>query len=90
MYLDSYAEFIDDEENIVLELLSQLENFSTLMGGPEHEKQLLPLLISFCKTDERKITLKASQLIEKIVKNSKDLALETIKKLMKAEMNVTR
>lgn len=60
------------------------------MGGAEHEKQLIPLLISFCKTDERKVAQKASQIIEKIIKNSKDLALETIKKLMKADMNVTR
>lgn len=75
MYLDLYLEFIDDEENIVLELLSQLENFSTLVGGPEYEKHLLPLLISFCKTDEKKVAFKSIQIIEKIVKNSKELAL---------------
>ena len=51
MYLKRYLEFIDDEENIVLELLGQLDNFATLVGGVEYEKTLLPLLISFCKTD---------------------------------------
>ena len=28
-------EFIDDEENIVMELLGQLENFTALVGGAE-------------------------------------------------------
>ena len=51
MYSLPHLEFIDDEENIVLELINQLEGFSQLVGGPEHEKALLPLLVSFCKTD---------------------------------------
>lgn len=51
MYLQSYSEFIDDEENILLELLAQLDAFATVLGGVEHEKMLVPLLISFCKTD---------------------------------------
>lgn len=60
------------------------------MGGPDHEKQLLPLLISFCKTDEKKVAKRSGQIIERIVKSSKDLALDTVKKLMKADMNVTK
>ena len=71
-------------------MLGQLDNFTTLIGGAEYEKTLLPLLISFCKTDEKKVALKSMQIIEKIVKNSKELALDTIKKLMKADMNVAR
>ena len=73
-----------------MELLAQLDLFTNLMGGPEHEKQLLPLLISFCKTDEKKVAMKSCQIIERIVKPSKELALDTIKKLMKSDMNVTR
>ena len=53
-------EFIDDEENIVLELLGQLEGFTALVGGQEQEKALVPLLIAFCRTDEKKCALKAS------------------------------
>jgi hypothetical protein len=34
MYILNYSEFIDDEEPIVLELLTQLENFTTFLGGP--------------------------------------------------------
>jgi hypothetical protein len=60
------------------------------MGGPEHDKLLLPLLISFCKTDEKRIGLQSTKIIEKIVKSSKDLAIDTIKKLIKADMNVSR
>jgi hypothetical protein len=36
MYPLSNIEFVDDEENIVLELLAQLDNFTTLLGGQEH------------------------------------------------------
>lgn len=49
--MNKHLEFLDDEEPIVMELLTQLENFTTVLGGPEHEKALLPLLLSFCKTD---------------------------------------
>ena len=90
MYFNLHLEFLDDDETIVLELLTQLDNFTNLIGGPDHEKQLLPLLMSFCKTDEKKVAMKSVKIIERIVKSSKDVALDTIKKLMKTDMNVTR
>ena len=34
--------------------------------------------------------MKSVKIIERIVKSSKDVALDTIKKLMKTDMNVTR
>jgi hypothetical protein len=34
-----------------VELLNQLSDFAVLLGGEEHEKAMLPLLIAFCKTD---------------------------------------
>jgi len=42
-----------------MKLLEQFESFSTVLGGQEHEKALIPLLIAFCKTDERKPAFKA-------------------------------
>jgi len=73
-----------------MELLSQLENFTTVVGGPEQEKCLIPLLVSFCKTDEKKPALKATALMQRILSGNKDLAMDTIKKLMKTEMNVAK
>lgn len=90
MYLSFHSEFIDDDENIVLELLNQLENFTNLVGGPEQEKCLLPLLISFCKTDEKKCAFKASSIMQRILSSSKDMAVETIKKMMKTDMTVAK
>lgn len=90
MYLPCHLEFIDDEENIMLELLNQLEGFTALVGGPEHERSLVPLLISFCKTDEKKVAFQSGQLIQRIVQGNKELSLEVIKKLMKTDMNVTK
>ena len=74
----------------MLALLGQLEEFGPLVGGPENEKSLLPLLISFCKTDEKRVGLKACKLIQKIVQQNKELALDVIKKLMKSDMNVSK
>jgi hypothetical protein len=51
---------------------------------------LLPLLISFCKTDERKVALKSCSIIERICKTNKDLVIEIIKKLMKVDMNLSK
>lgn len=53
------AEFLDDEESIVMALLGQLEGFTAVVGGQEHEKSLVSLLMAFCKTDERKPSFKA-------------------------------
>lgn len=70
--------------------MNQLSDFSALLGGPENEKSLVPLLISFCKTDEKKIAFTSCQMIQKIVENNKDLALESIKKLMKTDMKIAK
>lgn len=90
MYIDSQIEFLDDEENIVLELLNQLSDFTAPLGGPENEKSLVPLLISFCKTDEKTIAFKSCQMIQKIVQSNKELAVESIKKLMKTDMKIAK
>lgn len=90
MYRHLYLEFIDDEENIVMELLSQLENFTALVGGADQEKCLVPLLISFCKTDEKKSGFKATAILQRILAGNKDLAAESAKKLMKTEMSVAK
>jgi hypothetical protein len=74
MYIDPYLEFIDDEENIVMELLNQLDTFTPLVGGADQEKCLVPLLISFCKTDEKKSGFKASSILQRILMGSKELA----------------
>ncbi len=74
---------MDDEEEVVDELLTQLTNFRTELGGEEHEKQLLLLLISFCKTDEMKHTEKALSIMEPILSRNKDLILDVVKKLSK-------
>lgn len=84
------VEFIDDDENIVLELLGQLEGFTALVGGQEQEKALVPLLIAFCRTDEKKCALKASGILQRILLGNKELAGETAKKLMKSDMNTAK
>lgn len=61
-----------------------------MVGGAEQEKALLPLLVAFCRTDERKIALKACEQLQKILVSSKELANETVKKLMKTDMNVSK
>jgi hypothetical protein len=61
-----------------------------LLGGPEHDKCLLPLLISFCKIDEKKPAFKSCKIIERILGGNKDLAVDTIKKLMKTDMNISK
>jgi hypothetical protein len=67
-----------------------LANFRTELGGEEHEKQLLPLLICFCKTDEMKHTEKALSIMEPILSRNKDLILDVVKKLSKVEMNTSK
>jgi hypothetical protein len=74
LYILHHIEFVDDEENIVLELLNQLDAFTALVGGPEQEKSLVPLLISFCKTDEKKSGFKASAILQRILGGNKELA----------------
>lgn len=48
-------------------LLGQLEGFTTVVGGQEHEKSLVPLLMAFCKTDERKPSYKACDILKRIL-----------------------
>lgn len=73
-----------------MELLNQLENFTALVGGADNEKSMVPLLISFCKTDEKKSGFKASSILQRILTGNKELAAEAAKKLMKTEMSVTK
>lgn len=42
----------------MLAVLDEITNFSHLLGGSEHEKVLLPLLISFFKLDEKEVVVK--------------------------------
>ena len=42
--------------------------------------------MDFCKTDERKTSFKACEMLKKILIEQKDGAVETIKKLMKTDM----
>lgn len=51
---------------------------------------MVPLLISFCKTDEKKSGFKATAILQRILANNKDLAAETAKKLMKTDMSVAK
>jgi hypothetical protein len=73
-----------------LELLNQLDSFTALVGGLEQEKSLVPLLISFCKTDEKKSGFKASAILQRILSTNKELAGEAAKKLMKTDMSVAK
>lgn len=57
-----------------MELLNQLDSFTAFVGGPDHEKSLVPLLISFCKTDEKKTCFKASSVLQRILTGNKELA----------------
>jgi hypothetical protein len=60
-----------------------LSDFRAELGGEEHEKQLLPLLMCFCKTDEIKQTEKALSIMEPILSRNKDIILDVVKKLSK-------
>jgi hypothetical protein len=48
---------------MMLAVLDEITNFSHLLGGSEHEKVLLPLLISFCKLDEKEVAVKALSIV---------------------------
>ena len=43
----------------MMAVLDEITNFSPFLGGSEHEKILLPLLINFCSLDEKEVALKA-------------------------------
>lgn len=60
------------------------------MGGVEYEKCLLPLLILFCKTDERTIAYKSCSLIQRILGSNQDQMIDTIKKLSSSEMTIAK
>jgi hypothetical protein len=47
----------------MLALLEELENFTPILGGSEHEQILLPLLINFCFLDEKEVGLKSLKII---------------------------
>ena len=71
-------------------MLAQLDTFTPLVGGAEQEKCLVPLLISFCKTDEKKSGFKASAILQRVLASNKELAAEAAKKLMKTDMSVAK
>lgn len=83
-------EFIDEEVPVMLAVLEELTNFTTLLGGSEHEKLLLPLLISFCKLDEKEVANKAMLIMEPILEKNPDENIEAIRKLSKPNMNVSK
>ena len=74
----------------MLALLQELENFSPIIGGSEHEKILLPLLINFCLLDEKEVAMKSLGIIEQILSKHTDAYLDTVKKLVKVEMSVSK
>jgi hypothetical protein len=49
----THIEFIDDDEQVLVLLINTLKDFSMMIGGGQHEKCLVPLLISFCRSDEK-------------------------------------
>lgn len=67
----------------MLTLLEELENFTPILGGSEHEKILLPLLINFCLLDEKEVALKSVTIIEQILTKHTDCYLDAVKKLAK-------
>ena len=83
-------EFLDDDPQVMLAVLAELANFSPFLGGVEHEKILLPLLINFCFLDEREVALQAVGLIKSILERHSDGYLDTIKKMAKMNMVVSK
>ncbi len=81
---------MEDEEEIVISLLEQLKDFGQYLGGAEHEKCLIPLLIAFCKIDERIPAEKAVEQMIPILNKNHDIILDTVKKLAKPEMVISK
>jgi len=50
----------------------------------------LPLLINFCFLDEKEVGLKSLKIIETILSKNSDSYLDSVKKLVKTEMNVSK
>ena len=74
----------------MISLLDQLKDFTQFLGGAEHEKCLIPLLIAFCKIDERVPADKAVQQMLPILQKNHDIISETAKKLAKPEMVIAK
>lgn len=84
------VEFLDDDTDIMLALLDELDNFTPLLGGSQHDKILLPLLVSFCLLDEKEVANKSLALITQILNKNTDAYADTVKKLAKVEMTVAK
>jgi len=50
----------------------------------------VPLLLAFCKTDEKKVANRACTILQSILAREKDLSVEVIRKLMKSEMTIAK
>ena len=71
-------------------VLTEITNFSAFLGGSEHDKILLPLLINFCSLDEKEVAMKSVEIILSILNKHPDAYLETIKKVIKVNMSVSK
>lgn len=73
IFYRSNIEFVDESPPTIMVLLDELETLDTRAGGSELQTFLLPLFIKFCQTDERVISLKSLQIIEKVVQDRERL-----------------
>ena len=51
---------------------------------------MIPLLMGFSKTDERKSAMKACSILRRILPVHKDVGVEVIKKMMKPDMAIPK
>jgi serine/threonine-protein phosphatase 2A regulatory subunit A len=59
----TYIEFVDDDEQVLVLLINTLKDFAAMIGGEQHDKCLVPLLISFCRSDEKVISETATEVL---------------------------
>lgn len=50
----------------------------------------MPLLINFCLLDEKEVAMKSLGIIGQILSRNTDCYMDTIKKMCKADMNVSK
>ena len=70
-------------------LLEELSSLDSEVGGSEFQALLLPLYIKFCQTEEREISLKSLEIIEKVVQGNEKLFTETVQELLKPKMLIS-
>jgi serine/threonine-protein phosphatase 2A regulatory subunit A len=83
-------EFVDDDEQVLVLLINTLKDFGAMIGGDHHEKCLIPLLISFCRSDEKTASEAATEAMISIMrrmdlKKSEDFIIETIRKMVESD-----